>query len=193
MPDLYSSQNGIVSNGYPALNPKLAIHAQGPAIQGIQVPPQLSNMGIRNGIPSGMQVQQQRAPGIQSAGMQQHPGMQQGSAVPQVAYKQGSFGKVNAGRIQGLPMQGIQMQQQQLQDVSFVFNRTLSNLGNPIIKLKFFFCTDVMLTEYEEPSAPAATSDWNDAIGWPILCSSIGNFAATDAFVAAATATTTGG
>eukprot|EP00291_Cryptomonas_curvata_P013703 CAMPEP_0172193324 /NCGR_PEP_ID=MMETSP1050-20130122/24886_1 /TAXON_ID=233186 /ORGANISM="Cryptomonas curvata, Strain CCAP979/52" /LENGTH=648 /DNA_ID=CAMNT_0012868857 /DNA_START=57 /DNA_END=2003 /DNA_ORIENTATION=- len=121
MPDLYSSQNGIVSNGYPALNPKLAMHAQAPANQGIQGPPQHSNMAVRNGIPSAMQ-QQQRAPGIQSSAMQQpglqQPGMQHGGAVPQTAYKQGSFGKVNAGRIQGLPMQGLQMQQQQLQDVS---------------------------------------------------------------------------
>ncbi len=123
MPDLYSSQNGIVSNGYPALNPKFAMHAQAPSNQGIQGPPQHSNMAVRNGIPSAMQ-QQQRTVGIQSSAMHQpglqQPGIQHGSAVPQAVYKQGSFGKVNAGlgRIQGLPMQGLQLQQQQLQDVS---------------------------------------------------------------------------
>jgi hypothetical protein len=121
MPDLYSSQNGIVSNGYPALNPKLAINAQAPANQGIQGPPQHSNLAMRNGIPLAMQ-QHQRMQGIQSSAMQQQglqqPGMQHGGAVPQAAYKQGSFGKVISGRIHGVPVQGLQMQQQQLQDVS---------------------------------------------------------------------------
>lgn len=54
--------------------------------------------------------------GMPAAGMP--PGMPQGAPA---AYKQGSFGKMNAGRIQSVPMQALQMQQQQLQDVSSEF------------------------------------------------------------------------